>query len=369
MSEEAVDTGAPIPPPLESPSPQDARDTFKEELEAAATELGASKPRNGHKVKEKKEPEKEPEKKEEPKPEVKEPVTQEKLSSGFAKLERQRKAVAKKEAELAAKEAEITRLREELDKTHTERSTALETRAADVDKLLKLFDEDEEACLEALATRRNTTKEEFYDKLTRRRINGGVRAPEDQVAEVRAEVEALKKEKAEKAAAEAAAAEKAKLEAEQLAAQKAFEQRIQRENTEFTQFCKSKDEKDALRYPHLSQEPDDVIVDTARRVIAGAIANNQNVSYVEVADHLERMLRLHALEEAQKTKVEEPETPKKSAPKQPEGKKAESAKAKTLTNSVSAPRVLKSEGTPQNDGERLDLALQTWDKIAATRSK
>lgn len=364
MSDEAQDTGAPIPPPLESPSPEDAAQQFKEELEAAVADIGGGKPRNGHTVK-KEEPAKEPEKKPEP-PKPEPAVTQERLSSGYAKLTRQQKAVEKREQALAAKEADLAKQREEFDRTHTERTTAIETRAADVEKLLKLFDEDEEACLAALAERRKTTVDSFYDKLTRRRLNGGVRAPEDQVAEVKAEVDALKREKAERDAAEQEKAEQAKKDEELRQAKAAYDARIVRENTEFAQFCKSKDEKDAIRFPLLSQEPDEDIVNTARQVIAGAVAANQSVSYLDVANHLEKMLRLHALEEAQKAKAEEPETPK-SAPKQPEGKKAESAKAKTLTNSVSAPRILRGEGTPQNDGERMALALKAWEQLSSAR--
>ncbi len=358
---DAVIQGAdapPIPPPLESPEP--VVKTYAEELEAAAADLAPAKPRNGIKMKEKaaKEPDEPAPEAAKPEP-AKEPVTQEKLSSGFAKLARQQRAAEKKEKELTAREAEIAKQREEFDRTHGERTTALETRSQDLEKLLKLFDEDEEACLEALATRRKTTVEAFYDKLTRRRLNGGVRAPEDQVAEVRAEVDALKKEKAEKEAEAAAAAEKAKKEQELQAAQKAFEQRIAHENAGFVSFCKSKNETDAIRYPLLSEETDEDIVSVARNLIAGATAQGKNVSYNEVADYMEHLLSLHKLKEDAAAKAAEAETPKKSAPK-PEGKKAEPAKAKTLTNQASAPRILKAESTPANDEERMNRALSIW---------
>lgn len=334
---------------VETPEPN----TYAQELEAAAADLGPSKPQNGVTLKSKKK-EEEP-KAEEPKAEPAPVITQERLSSGYAKLERQKKAVAKKEAELAAREAEIAKRQEELEKTTSERTSAIEARASEVDKLLKLFDEDEEACLSALAERRKTTVDAFYDKLTRRRLNGGVRAPEDQVAEVRAEVEALKKEKAEKEAAEKEAAEKAAKEKEAAEQRAKFEARIQAENAGYIKYV-----RECGKYPLLCEEKDEDIIGTARALIQSATSAGQNVGYDEVAGWLEKQCELHKLkEEAEARAAAEAETPKKSAPKS-EGKKTEPAKAKTLTNNASIPRNLKSEGTPLTEEERHNRALAMW---------
>lgn len=335
---------APIPPPLESPSPEPK--TYAQELEEAAADLGTPKPQNGVTRKSKAAKEEEPVAVAEP---AKEPVTQEKLSSGFAKLERQRKAVAKKEAEIAAKEAEFTRQREEYDRSHTERSTALEARTADVDKLLKLYDDDEEKFLEEISKRRNTTVEAFYDKLTRRRLNGGQRAPEDLVAETNAETARIKKELDELKAEKQAEKDAAKKAEEDRQKHEAWQKAIASENAGFINFLKTN------AYPLIQEEPEEEVLAVARQ-----IAGDKQVTYKQVADYIEQQLSLAKLkEEADARAKAEAETPKKSAP-EPKGKKAEPAKAKTITNSMSAVRSTKSEGTPLTEQDRHERALAAW---------
>ncbi len=314
----------PMPAPLESPSPEPK--TYAEELEAAVADMGK-----------------------EVKPEpVKEAVTQEKLSSGYAKLERQKRAVTKREAEIAAKEAEIGKLREDTDRTHGERSAALEARNAELAKLEKLLDEDEEAFLEAVAARRKTTSAEFYDKLTRRRLNGGVRAPEDMVADVRAEHEQTRKELEEIKAAKQAEVDAAKKADEERQKHEAWQRAVQSENQGFVNFLQTQ----AAKYPLMSEEKPEEVIAVARQ-----IAGDRKVTYTEVADYIEQQLSFQKLKEEREAALTE--TPKKSAP-EPKGKKAEPAKAKTITNSMATPRSVKSEGTPLTEQERHDRALAHW---------
>jgi len=336
----------PLPPPLESPSPEPK--TYAQELEDAVADLDPVKPQNG--VTRKSKAAKEEPVKDEPAPEpAKEPVTQEKLSSGFAKLERQRKAVAKKEAEIAAREAQIAERHAEFERTHTERSTALEARTADVDKLLKLYDDDEEKFLEEISKRRNTTVEAFYDKLTRRRLNGGQRAPEDLVAETNAETARIKKELDELKAEKQAEKDAAKKAEEDRQKHEAWQKAIANENAGFVRFLKTN------AYPLIQEEPEEEVLAVARQ-----IAGDKQVTYKEVADYIEQQLSLAKLKEDADARAKaEAETPKKSAP-DAKGKKAEPAKAKTITNSMSAVRSTKSEGTPLTEQERHERALAMW---------
>ena len=182
-------------------------------MEEAAAEMDKPKPKGFTKVKKADVKHTAPEAPApEAKPEVKEPVSQEKLSSGFAKLERQRKAVSREEARIKAESDRIAAQLADFESNSKTKMSDLERKQAEIDAILKLFDEDEEQFLETVAKKRNTTKEAFYDRLTRRRLNGGVQAPEDQIARTNAETEATRKEiealKAERAQ-EKEAAEKA----------------------------------------------------------------------------------------------------------------------------------------------------------------
>jgi predicted nucleic acid-binding Zn-ribbon protein len=296
------------------------------------------------------EEESEPEVKKPAEPEKKEPVTQEKLSSGFAKLARQQKAVEREEARIKAELAKLEAAKQEHETTTKSRMTDLEKRQADIDALVKLFEEDEEQFLEAVAKKRGTTKDAFYDRLTRRRLNGGVQAPEDQIARSNGETEKLRQKleaiEAEKKA-EKEAAEKEKKDAEDRARMEAA---VHAENAGFLKHVKEEG-----KYPLLSKEADADIIAVARKA-----AGNTPVGYAEIADYLERLLTFQKWQEEQAGKPAEAETPKTESAPKPEGQKAEPKKASTITNKMATPRTPKSESTPRNDDERLARAVGTW---------
>jgi hypothetical protein len=309
-----------------------------------------------------KRPEPEPEEaEEEAKPEVKkptelsppvkaEPVTQEKLSSGFAKLERQRKAVQREEARLKDELAKLEAARAEHETVSKSRMTDLGKRQADIDALVKLFEEDEEQFLETVAKKRGTTKDAFYDRLTRRRLNGGVQAPEDQIARSNSETEKLKQklEAMEKAEADKKeAAEKAKQEEEN---RSKYEQAVHAENAGFLKHV-----KDGDKYPLLSKEADADIIAVARKA-----AGSNQVGYEEIAVYLEKLLTFQKWQEEQAGKPAEAETPKSESAPKSEGQKTEPKPAKTITNKMTATRTTKSESTPRNDDERLARAVGSW---------
>jgi hypothetical protein len=306
-----------------------------------------AKPKEEEEPEAKEEEEKEEPKKEEPK---KEPVTQEKLSSGFAKLERQRKAVQREEARIKDELAKLEAMRTEHETSSKAKMTDLEKRQADIDALVKMFEDDEEQFLETVAKKRGKTKEEFYDRLTRRRLNGGVPAPEDMIARSNSETEKLKQEleaiKAEKQA-EKEAAEKERKEAEE---RTKMEQAVHQENAGFLKHV-----RDEGKYPLLAKEADVDIIAVARKA-----AGNTPVGYAEIAAYLESLLSHQKWREEQDGKTSEAETPKtESAPKS-EGQKTEPKTAKTITNKMSAARTPKSESTPRNDDERLARAVGSW---------
>jgi hypothetical protein len=352
--------GAPSPLPTMSLPEVPAAKPLASEIEEVVAAMDKPQPRGMRKVK-KDEPKKGPEPKEkeeeskealtpEPKPEVKkegEPVTQERLSAGFAKLERQRKAVAREEARLKDELARLESLKAEHEKTATSRMTDLEKRQADIDALVKLLDDDADQFVDAIAKRKGLSKDAIYDKWTRQKLNGGVTAPEDLIHKSNAETEKIRKEleelKAEKQA-EKEAAEKAKEEAEQRAR---MEQAVAAENAGFIKHV-----KEAGKYPLLSKESDEDIIKYGRYA-----AGNSPVGYGEIAAYLEEQLSFQLWKEAQgKPQAETPKT--ESAP-EAKGKKAEPAKANTITNQMTAVRTVKSESTPRNDDERLAYALKT----------
>jgi hypothetical protein len=275
-----------------------------------------------------------------------EPVSQEKLSSGFAKLERQRKAVAREEARIKADSDRVAAQLAEFDTNSKTKMSDLDRRQAEIDAILKLMDEDTDAFVDAAAKRKGISKDEVYDRWTRQRLNGGVQAPEDQIkktdSEVRKEIEAIKAERA----AEKEAAEKSAKESEQ---KWKTEQAFHAENAGLIAHV-----REPGKYPLLSKETDQNIVVAARQTVGSSRA-----TFEEVAAHLEELLTFQKWKEEQAGKAET-ETPKtESAPKS-EGKKTEPKKASTITNKMAASRTQKSEGTPRNDDERLERALSAW---------
>lgn len=356
------DTGAPSPlPPMSAPE-LPGKTPLATEIEETIAKMDKPAPRGMTSKKappKPKRPEPEPEEAEEPEAEAKkpaeepkpkaEPVTQERLSSGFAKLARQQRAVEREEARIKAELAKLEAAKQEHETTTKSRMTDLEKRQADIDALVKLFEEDEEQFLEAVAKKRGKTKEEFYDRLTRRRLNGGVPAPEDLIARSNSETEKLKQklEAMEKAEAEKReAAEKAREEDEK---RSKYEQAVAAENAGFLKHVKEEG-----KYPLLSKEADADIIAVARKA-----AGNTPVGYAEIAAYLEELLTFQKWKEDNAGKPAEAETPKESAPK-PEGQKAEPKAAKTITNKMATPRTPKSESTPRNDDERLARAVGTW---------
>jgi hypothetical protein len=328
---------------MEKPQPRGMRKVKKDE------------PKKGPKPKEEEEPKEaapEPEaKKEEPKkeePPKAEPVTQERLSAGFAKLERQKRAVAREEQRIKAESERLQAQLAEFETTRTSKMTDLEKRQADIDSLAKLLDDNVDQFVEELASRKNLKKNEIYDRWTRQMVNGGVPAPEDQIARSNSETEKIKKELEELKAEKQAEKEAAKKQAEEAENRKKLEQAVAAENAGFIKHV-----KDAGKYPLLSKESDEDIVKFGRYA-----AGSNTVTYDEIAAYLEEQLSFQSWKEAQ-AQPAKAETPKPESAPKAEGKPAEPKKANTITNQMTATRSLKAESTPLNDDKRLEYALKT----------
>jgi hypothetical protein len=328
---------------MEKPQPRGMRKVKKDEPKKGPA------PKEEEKKEEAKaeEPKKEaPPKPEEPKPE---PVTQERLSAGFAKLERQKRAVAREEQRIKAESERLQAQLAEFESTRTSKMSDLEKRQAEIDALAKLLDDDADQFVDAIAKKKGLSKDAIYDKWTRQKLNGGTPAPEDMIQKSNAETEALKKKLEEIEAREKAKEEeskKAKEEAEQRAR---MEQAVAAENAGFIKHV-----KEAGKYPLLSKESDEDIVKYGRYA-----AGNNAVPYNEIAAYLEEQLSFQIWKEAQAGQPAKAETPKTESAPKAEGKPAEPKKANTITNQMTAVRTVKSESTPRNDDERLAFALKT----------
>lgn len=348
------DTPAALPP-MKLPEVPAAK-PLATQLEEAMAKLPEPKPAGMRRIK--KEKSKEPEvKAEEPKEEPKpaepeppkpEPVTQEKLSHGFAKLVRQQKAAEREDARIKAELAKLDEAKSEHEKSMSSLRAELDKRQKDIDELMKLFDEDADKFVDAIARKKNQKKEDVYDRWTRQRLNGGVPAAEDQIARTNSEAERVRKEFEEyKAAQEAKEKEKSETEAKakkEAEERQKLEELIQAQNTGLIQHV-----RDPGKYPLLSKENDEDIIRIAWQVVG-----NSSATYEQVAGYLERQLSFQKWQEEQAGKPAEAETPT-SAPK-PEGKKAESSK--TLTNKLASTQTAPS--TRRNDERIEDVISRVW---------
>lgn len=277
----------------------------------------------------------------------KEPVTQEKLSHGFAKLMRQQKAAEREDARIKAELAKLETARGEHDTKMSALRAELDKRQADIDELMKLFDEDADKFVDAIARKKNLKKEDLYDKWTRQRLNGGVPAPEDQIARGNSETEKLRKEIEELKAAKKAEQEELSKKTDEEKKQEAARAAVQAENEGFLKHV-----RESGKYPLLAAEQDNDIVNVARRM-----ANGQPVTYEQIAAYLERQLSFQKWEEEQAGKAKS-ETPTESAPA-PKGQKAESQK--TLTNKMASTQTAQAPSTRRNEYERIeDLVDRVW---------
>jgi hypothetical protein len=328
---------------MDKPQPRGMRKVKKDE------------PKKGPKPKEEEEKPEEA-KADEPKPEVKkeeppktEPVTQERLSAGFAKLERQRRAVARDEERIKAESERLQAQLAEFESTRTSKMSDLEKRQADIDALVKLLEDDADQFVDAIAKKKGLSKDAIYDKWTRQKLNGGVTAPEDMIQKSNAETEALKKKLEEFEAREKAKEEAAKKQADEAEQRKQLEQAVAHENAGFIKHV-----KEAGKYPLLSKESDEDIVKYGRYA-----AGSNAVPYDEIAAYLEEQLSFQSWKEAQTGQPAKAETPKTESAPKAEGKPAEPKKASTITNQMTATRSLKAESTPLNDDKRLEFAIKS----------
>lgn len=343
--------GAPSPLPEMSRPEVPGKQPLAAEIEAVVAAMEKPKPKGMRRVKEepkKEEPEPEQESKQEvekpaePKPE---PVTQERLSSGFAKLERQRKAVAREEARIKAELEKLEAAKQEYEKNTGSRASELDKRQAEIDELLKLLDEDADKFVDALARRKNLKKDDIYDRWTRQRLNGGAPAAEDLIHKSNSETEKLRKELEELKQAQKAKEDEAKKQAEEAQKRQEYERAVAAENAGFIKHV-----KESGKYPLLAKETDEDIIKYGRYA-----AGNNPVGYAEIAAYLEEQLSFQTWKEAQ----QKPETPKQESAPAPEGKKAEPEKAKTITNQMTARRSVQAESTPLNDNKRLEYAIKS----------
>lgn len=306
---------------------------------------------------------------------------QRRLSSGFAKLERQRKSITSREEAARAAESRLVSERSDFEsKTKAEREALAKEREqwqaeqGEVLKLRKLLESDELALLDAIAEKRGISRQSIFDRLTRAMLNGGKVDPSD----LKADLEKLAAQT--KADAEAAALKKLdearkadEDRAKQEADKRAQVERVEAEKNGFVSWVKG---PAADAYPLLSQEDPSRVAEIAYQVgFDYARRYGKPATFEQVAQHLERVCAFekHNAEQAAKpaqqttTKVDSERgtgavrTAKPEQTQQAPEKPRPVSAPQTLTNNAS--RLRTAGGAPlrsRSDAQRLDEALKHW---------
>jgi len=292
----ALMKAAPPKPPAEEPKSEEAAADKSEEpkSDAAPTEPEADKPA---------EPE---EPKSEPAGPGEEKLGRGKLARMAAQLRREQTAIARERETIKAERAQV----------------------AEVLEIAQLAKQDPETFFERMAKQAGTTTRDFYERLSRKRI--GEDTPPDplqEVAALRAELQALKSGLTERDKQQQQAASSAEFNAQLSAA--------------VDEVCTLRQPNFRAKWPHAAAWPPERLACDARAMILDCVRRGIDVEAKEVADRLERVAEYEWQQMSAALTPATPATsrgatgPAKAAPK-PAGNETPSANAGISGNAAAS---------------------------------